>query len=138
MELQRTNKKAVNYLLNNKSDLEAFLSSPHGIMHNNRMEQSFRELNVLRNSMMANDTIHGAETLALYYSLYKTSQMNGLDFKYYLREVITTMMKHIDQIEFEKNEKGTIIGYRGHHIPNEVLESIAPWNLAKKFDSEKK
>jgi len=52
--------------------------------------------------------------------------------------VITTMMKHIDQIEFEKNEKGTIIGYRGHHIPNEVLESIAPWNLAKKFDSEKK
>ena len=131
-------KKAVNYLLNNKSGLEAFLSSPHGIMHNNRMEQSFRELNVLRNSMMANDTIHGAETLALYYSLYKTSQMNGLDFKYYLREVITTMMKHIDQIEFEKNEKGTIIGYRGHHIPNEVLESIAPWNLAKKFDSEKK
>lgn len=131
-------KKAVNYLLNNKSGLEAFLSSPHGIMHNNRVEQSFRELNVLRNSMMANDTIHGAETLALYYSLYKTSQMNGLDFKYYLREVITTMMKHIDQIEFEKNEKGTIIGYRGHHIPNEVLESIAPWNLAKKFDSEKK
>ena len=107
-------------------------------MHNNRMEQSFRELNVLRNSMMANDTIHGAETLALYYSLYKTSQMNGLDFKYYLREVITTMMKHIDQIEFKKNEKGTIIGYLGHHIPNEVLESIAPWNLAKKFDSEKK
>ena len=72
----------------------------------------------------------------MYYSLYKTSQMNGLDFKYYLREVITTMMKHIDQIEFKKNEKGTIIGYRGHHIPNEVLESIAPWNLAKKFDSE--
>ena len=29
---------------------------------------------------MTNDTIHGAETLALYYSLYKTSQMNGLDF----------------------------------------------------------
>ena len=114
------------------------VNSLQGIMHNNRMEQSFRELNVLRNSMMANDTIHGAETLALYYSLYKTSQMSGLDFKYYLREVITTMMKHIDQIEFEKNEKGTIIGYRGHHIPNEVLESIAPWNLAKKFDSEKK
>ena len=74
-------------------------------MHNNRMEQSFRELNVLINSMMANDTIHGAETLALYYSLYKTSQMNGLDFKYYLREVITNMMKHIDQIEFEKMKR---------------------------------
>jgi hypothetical protein len=86
--------------------------------------------------MMANDTIHGAETLALFYSLYKTSQMNGLDFKYYLREVITTMMKHINQIDFEKNDKGTITGYRGHSIPDDILDSIAPWNLAKKFDNK--
>ena len=129
-------KTAVTYLLNNRKGLEAFLDSPYGIMHNNRVEQSFREIDVLRNSMMANDTIHGAETLALFYSLYKTSQMNGLDFKYYLREVITTMMKHINQIDFEKNDKGTITGYKGHSISDDILDSIAPWNLAKKFDNK--
>jgi hypothetical protein len=46
------------------------------------------------------------------------------------------MMKHINQIDFEKNDKGTITGYRGHSISDDILDSIAPWNLVKKFDNK--
>ena len=64
----------------------------------------------------------------------------GIDFLLMLRKDLSCGEELLKQYssEIKKNEKGTIIGYRGHHIPNEVLESIAPWNLAKKFDSEKK
>ena len=64
------------------------------------------------------------------------SEIKFVYYKYYLREVITTMMKHINQIDFEKNDKGTITGYKGHSISDDILDSFAPWNLAKKFDDK--
>ena len=78
-------------------------------MHNNAVESRFRELDILRNSMLASDTFRGADNLALLYSLYKTAQMHG--------------------VEFEKDNRGTIIGYKSDSISKEVLESVMPWNL---------
>ena len=65
---------AIVYIVNNEDRLKSFLDSPYGLMHSTRIEESFRELDILRNSMMASDTIKGAEHLALIYTLYKTAE----------------------------------------------------------------
>ncbi|WP_218148737.1 hypothetical protein, partial [Succinivibrio dextrinosolvens] len=90
---------------------------------------SFRELDILRNSMMASDTIQGAEHLALIYTLYKTAQLNHIEFETYLRKVISAMTEHMHQIVFEKDARGTITGYKSHSIPSEILDALMPWNM---------
>nr|WP_256211087.1 helix-turn-helix transcriptional regulator [Succinivibrio dextrinosolvens] len=70
-----------------------------------------------------------ADNLALFYSLYKTAQMHGVEFETYMRKAISVMTEHMSEIEFEKDNRGTIIGYKSDSISKEVLESVMPWNL---------
>lgn len=79
--------------------------------------------------MLASDTFRGADNLALFYSLYKNAQMHGIEFETYMRKAISVMTEHMNEIEFEKDNRGTITGYKSHSISNEVLESVMPWNL---------
>ena len=81
--------------------------------------------------MMASDTCQGAENLALFYSLYKTAQMHGIDFESYMQRCITVMSDHLNEIEFAKDSKGTITGYKSHSISEEILENLMPWNMVK-------
>ena len=121
--------KAIVYLVNNEERLRAFLDSPYGVMQNNNVEEKFRELDILRNGMIANDTCRGADNLTEFYSFYKTCQIHNVDFRTYMKKAITKMMEHIDEIDFEKDSKNTITGYNGHHIPAEVLDQLMPWAL---------
>lgn len=98
------------YLVNNKEGLTAFLDSPYGVMHNKYVEEKFREIDILRNSMMASDTCKEAENLTVLYSLYKTCIVNSTDFKSYMKKIIENMTFHMNEIEFEKDKRGTITG----------------------------
>lgn len=118
------------YIVNNEEKLKTFLESPYGLMHSTKVEEKFRELDILRNSMLASDTFEGAEHLALFYSLYKTAQLNHIEFESYLRKVISVMTEHMSQIEFERDSRGTITGYKSHSIPSEILDKVMPWNMA--------
>lgn len=120
---------AIVYIVNNEDRLKSFLDSPYGLMHSTRIEESFRELDILRNGMMASDTIQGAEHLAQIYTLYKTAQLNHIEFETYLRKVISAMTEHMHQIEFKKDARGTITGYKSHSIPVEILDALMPWNM---------
>ena len=122
--------KAIVYMVNNEERLRAFLSSPYGVMTNNATEEKFRELDLLRNGMIASDTCKGAENLAEFYSLYKTCLLHNTDFRTYMKTIITTMMLHVNEIEFEKDAKGTITGYKSHKISTEILDKLMPWNMA--------
>lgn len=124
-------KQAITYLVNNEKGLKTFLDSPYGLMHTTSVEEKFRELDILRNSMMASDTIKGAENLALYYSLYKTAKLNGIEFEKYIDKCFCVMTEHLHQIEFKKDERGTITDFKSHSIPSEILESLMPWNMAE-------
>lgn len=101
-------------------------------MSSTKVEEKFRELDILRNGMLASDTCKGAENLALFYSLYKTAQMHGIEFETYLQKAITVMTEHLDEIEFEKDHRGTITGYKSHSISDEILDKLMPWNMAQK------
>lgn len=122
--------KAIVYMVNNEERLRAFLSSPYGVMTNNETEEKFRELDLLRNGMIASDTCKGASNLTEFYSLYKTCLLHNTDFRTYMKTIITTMMLHINEIEFEKDVKGTITGYKSHNISTELLDKLMPWNMA--------
>lgn len=123
---------AIKYAINNETKLKTFLYSPYGLMSSTKVEEKFRELDILRNGMLASDTCKGAENLALFYSLYKTAQMHGIEFETYLQKAITVMTEHLDEIEFEKDHRGTIIGYKSHSISDEILDKLMPWNMAQK------
>ena len=122
--------KAVVYLINNESRLRTFLDNPYGVMTNNATEEKFRELDLLRNGMMASDTCKGAENLTEFYSLYKTCMLHNVDFRSYMMKCITTMTLHMDKIEFEKDKRVTVTGYKAHHITSDVLDKLMPWNMA--------
>lgn len=47
-----------------------------------------------------------------------------------MKKVMETMPLHMNEIEFEKDKKGTITGYKSHKISSDVLESFMPWNKA--------
>ena len=46
------------------------------------------------------------------------------------------MTEHMHQLEFAKDERGTITDFKSHSIPSEILESLMPWNMAWKIKSE--
>lgn len=122
--------KAIVYLVKNEDRLRAFLDSPYGVMQNNNVEEKFRELDILRNGMIASDTCKGADNLTEFYSLYKTCILHNTDFRTYMKKVMETMTIHMNEIEFEKDKRGTITLYKSHKITSNVLESLMPWNMA--------
>jgi len=122
-------RKAIVYLVNNEDALKTFLNSPYGLMSSTKVEEKFRALDLLRNGRIASDTCRGAENLALFYSLYKTAQMHGIEFESYMKKVITVMTEQMSKIEFKKDKRGTITDYKSHSIPSEILEELMPWNL---------
>lgn len=103
-------KAGIVYIVNNEEKLKTFLDPPYGLMHSTKVEEKFRKLDILRNSMLASDTFEGAVQLALFYSLYKTAQLN--------------------HIEFERDSRGTITGHKSHSIPSEILDKLMPGNMA--------
>lgn len=122
--------KAIVYLVKNEDRLKAFLDSPYGVKQNNNVEEKFRELYILRKGMIASDTCKGADNLTEFYSLYKTCILHNTDFRTYMKKVIENMTLHMNEIEFEKDKRGTITGYKSHKISSDVLESFMPWNMA--------
>lgn len=99
-------------------------------MQNNNVEEKFRERDILRKDVIARDTCKGADNLTEFYSLYKTRILHNTDFRIYMNKVIETMTLHMNEIEFEKDKRGTITGYKSHNISSDVLESLMPWNMA--------
>lgn len=58
--------------------------------------------------MIASDTCKGADNLTEFYSLYKTCIQHNTDFRTYMKKVIENMTLHMNEIEFEKDKRGTI------------------------------
>lgn len=124
---------ALTYSMNAKNGLRAGTEVDNGVLDNNACESKFRDLDILRNSMMANDTFEGADTLAVYYSIYQTCKIANLDLNYYMKEALRMLMKNYRYIDLKKDERGSIIGYNGHSIPKDILEELMPWKMAEKL-----
>ena len=101
---------AVRYSRNQRLRLGAFLEHAEIPISNNLAENAIRPFVCGRKNWLFCDTVKGAESSAIVYSLVETTKANGLDPYKYLLYVLTYMP------------------YLGKTPSHEKLEGLMPWN----------
>ena len=101
---------AVKYALNQEKYLRAFLNNGEVEISNNFAENAIRPFVIGRKNWLFSDTVKGAKSSAIVYSLIETAKANGVEPYAYLALVLTDMQ------------------YMGKPFSNEELESLMPWS----------
>ena len=101
---------AVKYALNQEQYLRAFLNNGEVEISDNFAENAIRPFVIGRKNWLFSDTVKGAKSSAIVYSLIETAKANGVEPYAYLALVLTDMQ------------------YIGKPFSNETLESLMPWS----------
>ena len=101
---------AVKYALNQEKYLRAFLNNGEVEISNNFAENAIRPFVIGRKNWLFSDTVKGAKSSAIVYSLIETAKANSVEPYSYLALVLTDMQ------------------YMGKPFSNEELESLMPWS----------
>ena len=101
---------AVNYALNQEQYLRAFLKNGEVEISNNFAENAIRPFVIGRKNWLFSDTVKGAKSSAIIYSLIETAKANGVEPYAYLTLILTDMQD------------------MGRPFSNEELESFMPWS----------
>ena len=101
---------AVKYALNQEKYLRAFLDNGEVEISNNFAENAIRPFVIGRKNWLFSDTVKGAKSSAIVYSLIETAKANGVEPYAYLTLVLTDMQ------------------YMGKPFSNEELENFMPWS----------
>ena len=78
-----------------------FLENPDVPLDNNRAERAIRSFTVGRKNWVMIDTIHGAKSSAMLYSLAETAKANGLKPYEYFKYLLEEIPKHMDETSTE-------------------------------------
>ena len=100
---------AVRYSRNQKRQLTAFLEHGEVPISNNLAENAIRPFVVGRKNWLFCDTVKGAESSAIVYSLVETAKANGIDPYHYLFYTLS------------------VLPYFGKSPSHERLETLMPW-----------
>ena len=101
---------AVNYALNQERYLRAFLKNGEVEISNNFAENAIRPFVIGRKNWLFSDTVKGAKSSAIIYSLIETAKANSIEPYTYLNLILTDMQ------------------YIGKPFSNEELEGFMPWS----------
>ncbi len=114
--------KGLQYCINQEQFLRVFLSNGDVPMDNNAAERAIRPFTVGRKNWVNIDTIRGAETSAIIYSLVETAKANNLRVYDYMELLLTELPKHADDTN------------------RDFVQDLLPWseNVQKKCHSLKK
>ena len=109
--------EAVRYSLNQKPQLTAFLNDGEIPISNNLAENAIRPFTLGRKNWLFCDTVKGAESSAIVYSLVESAKANGVEPFAYLQNVLLQLP------------------YLGKTQSHEELESLMPWapDIQKKY-----
>ena len=107
--------KAVNYSLNNKKELEAFLLDGRLELTNNRAERAVKPFVMGRKNWLFADTNKGADASMMWYSVIESAKLNNLDVYGYLLHLLAELPK------------------LGDCPPDDQLDSLMPWTELPKF-----
>ncbi len=89
--------KALQYSINQESYLRTFLENPDVPLDNNRAERAIRNFTIGRKNWVMIDTIHGAESSAMLYSLAETAKANNLKPYEYFKYLLEEIPAHMDE-----------------------------------------
>lgn len=98
------------YSINQEKYLRVFLEDGEVPMDNNAAEQTIRSFCVGKKNWVMIDTIAGAESSAIVYSLSETAKANNLKPYDYFEYLLTEIPKHMDDID------------------RSFLEDLLPWS----------
>ncbi len=101
---------AFGYMLNQEKYLRVFLSDGDVPMDNNASERAIRGFCVGKKNWQVIDTINGAKTSAIIYSIAETAKANNLKPYEYFEYLLTEIPKHMDDTD------------------RSFLEDLLPWS----------
>lgn len=114
--------RGLSYSINQEKYLRVFLEDGEVPMDNNSAEQSIRGFCIGKKNWVAIDTVAGAESSAIIYSIAETAKANNLKPYDYFEYLLTEIPKHMDDMD------------------NSFCEDLLPWSdkLPAKCRKEKK
>jgi len=93
--------KGLTYCLNQEKYLKVFLEDPAVPLDNNAAEIAIRSFCVGKNNWHLIDTVNGAESSAIVYSLAESAKVNNLKPYNYFMHVLEEIPKHMDDTNLE-------------------------------------
>lgn len=89
--------KGINYCINQEKHLKVFLTNGSVPMDNNATESTIRGFCIGRNNWKLIDTIAGAQSSAIIYSIAETAKANNLKPYEYFKYLLEEVPKYVDQ-----------------------------------------
>jgi hypothetical protein len=89
-------KDALNYSKNQKGPLCKFLTDGNIPIDNGAAERHIRPFTIGRNNFMFCNTIDGAESMAIMYTIVETAKANNANVYYYLKYILDKMPSHME------------------------------------------
>lgn len=99
--------KGLNYCINQEEHLKVFLTDGEVPINDSASERALRNFTIGRKNWVTINTVRGAQASAIIYSVTETAGANGLNVYYYIRHLLTELMKlkdadgNIDQTKLE-------------------------------------
>lgn len=92
--------EGINYYLNHEKQLKVFLAHGNVPLDNNATEGALRSFCLHKHTWKLIDTINGAESSALIYSIVETAKANNLNPFRYMEYLLTEMMEHEEETDY--------------------------------------
>lgn len=102
--------KALTYASNQRTELSEFLNDARIPLTNSRAERTIRPFAIHRKNWLFADTVEGAKTNAVMYSLVESAKLNNLNIEKYIKY----LLEEIPQLDNPSDKK--------------VLEKYLPWS----------
>ena len=92
-------RKGLQYSLNQEKYLKVFLENGEVPIDNSATERAIRPFTIGRANWHIIDTVHGAQSSAMIYSLVETAKANNLKIYEYLEYLLTEIPRHMDDTD---------------------------------------
>ena len=91
--------RGLNYSINQEKYLKVFLEDGNVPMDNNAAERAIKNFCIGRKNWLIIDTIRGAQSSAIIYSIAETAKANNLKPYEYFEYLLTEIPKHMDDTD---------------------------------------
>lgn len=92
--------EGINYYLNHEKQLKVFLDHGNVPLDNNATEGALRSFCLHKHTWKLIDTVNGAESSTLIYSIVETAKANNLNPFRYMEYLLTEMMEHEEETDY--------------------------------------
>ncbi len=92
--------KGMQYSINQEKYLKTFLDYPDVPMDNNAAEQSIKNFCVGKKNWLFCDTLSGAKSSAIIYSIVETAKANNLKVYEYINHILSVLPEHMEDTDY--------------------------------------